>query len=118
MKKRLRKKLRVKEFFEPYCIIRGDFFEELSEEKMDEILDAFIEVVEALDFGCCGCTSPTDFDYTVGSHKKEKLSKNDAIYLNAFLINNYGLYIKSSELIYVDNEKNEDLYWKNCDAFF
>ena len=77
MKKRLRKKKSIYEFFEPFFEVSGEYSDNFLESELDELLDSLCELVDSLDMEFWGNFSGGCFS-TNSSKKpitKEKLQQ-------------------------------------------
>jgi uncharacterized protein YggL (DUF469 family) len=101
MKKRLRKKLRVKEFFDVHMEITGKFGAPMSETAMDMLMDNICHFVDENGMEYWGSMTPTEFSHVIsGLHfwkdrlTEEKIKKYfDRWYKNAFISGEHTVVI-------------------------
>ena len=87
MKKRLRRKLKVKEFAEYGCKITGKFHDSTSFETMDSFLNALCDLCEYYSLFCCGGTNKEKtFDFII--YKQNYLDKSRK-YANQMIMLDY-----------------------------
>jgi len=85
VKKRLRKKLSLGEFFKTYIEVRGEFARKLSKIEMDSWMDYHLWYVEKNNLQMYGYTSPDSFFFTLKEFEEEDVIK----YLNEFYTNKF-----------------------------
>ena len=114
MNKRIRKKKRVKEFYEPFLIIKGSFQKELTDKEVDDFIDRVCEMSDTLKTCFGGCTTNSDFDYHFSGYRyyrdRMTLEKRDKIYeyLMFLKTDDNDYYVKEvTEMKYIQNEKEE-----------
>lgn len=113
MKKRLRKKLRVKEFTVREFFICVLFDEELDDEKIDDFVDKFLLKIESLEFSCFGITCGTNGKYTVHTYKHWKQKHASAYVTNIvdwILEQQYTCRVIHTEITNLSDEAIDDLY--------
>lgn len=75
MKKRLRKKKRIYEFFEPFFEVSGEYAQDVSDEIIDRTLDELCDLVDSLNIDFYGNLSGCGFfsnDYLHPITKEQK----------------------------------------------
>lgn len=104
MKKRIRKKLRVKEFYVKHCWLEGQFKNKLVGSEVDNFLDSLCTYVDSNNLTFCGSTDCQDFSYIIVPLNY----KNDIERLIncAEYISNLNC-ISSIKFIIITNEKEE-----------
>lgn len=112
MKKRLRKKLRIGEFFEPLLDITASFKEVKSEEELDTFIDILLNELDSLHCLSCGTFNNSGFSIVIqGDCFKHILTRTKWLVVNKVLedlgvVITHHLYIATEEQ-YKEWEKNE-----------
>jgi len=115
MKKRLRKKLGVGEFFQEWVEISGNFKEEIKlHNYMDKFIDDVCEFSDLINICFSGMTSENGFSHYHHGFKKilkeEQIQKTIQWYKdNSFVDNN------SIKTVILRTEKEEEIYLKELD---
>ena len=82
MKKRLRKKLRLKEFYEYIFHIDGNFIRQLSDDEVDNFVDDLCDFVDEIGVTFVGVTDHNKFHYSfMGLYKYQNRLKEKHIEL-------------------------------------
>ena len=98
MKKRIRKKLRRKEFFEPFFEVTGNLKEDVTESVLDDYEEKLFDLIDniGVEFlgnfsGCCFCT--TDYRDPLTKEKKQKIFNFfDKMYLEGKVLEKFHFH--------------------------
>lgn len=122
MKKRLRKKLGVGEFYSPWMSVKGKFKEEIinkdKTEYIDEFIDKVIEFVDSIDISFGGMTCYDDFSHFHHSSYRRGKRILSAIEIEKTILwyHNCDMLKKDTiEIVVLMNEKDENKYFKELD---
>lgn len=119
MNKRIRKKHRIKEFYEPYLIIKGKFNRELTSDEVDEFVDSIIDFCDDYEDGQvmfpCGMTSHNDFNYSFcGGYKyRDRLTDKKMIDISDYITTHKFVNINSVFGTVLRNEEDENEHFKD-----
>ncbi len=116
MNKRIRKKKRLGEFYEPFLIVKSHFNRTLTDKEVDYFIDSVIDFCDSnrIHFGC-GVTCYTSFEYMFDNlkHYKDRFTPEKRIKLLWFL-NNFEFIDVIEYVNYIENEKQELEYFNSC----
>jgi len=113
VKKRLRKKLRIKEFFEPYIAIKGTFETILSNKQMDCFIDEICSIIDSNNATFGGGCNPETFEYVIsqrGKYYKNRLTNMQIDKIVIDIVNQS--FIKAIEYKIIACEEDEIKYLK------
>ena len=113
MNKRIRKKKRIGEFYEPFYIVKTHFNRTLTSEEVDKFVDCIIDFCDNNKIGFpCGITCHNSFDYMFGSlrHYKDRFTPVKRVELLVFL-NSFPFIDVIEYVKYIENEKEELEYF-------
>lgn len=114
MNKRIRKKHRIKEFYEPYLIMKGEFNRELTSEEVDEFVDSVIDFCDENEIKfTCGSTCLKDFNYSFcGGYKyRDKLNDKKIGLIAFYILHHKYVYKHSVQSIILKSEEDELKYF-------
>lgn len=117
MKKRLRKKLHVKEFFDAFIEIAIDFIDGSTYEHIDEFVDNLILYVDLLQLALCGSNNVSKASFAIyGINFKHKLTQDKVTQVLSFI--EKQVLVKNVILVSnIQTEEEYKIYEKNYEYF-